>query len=122
MPVRVVLGCIWRAYRRVVIVEIDARVVGFIFSWKCDQGTRRSRATSSHLHLTTSDEELSTAIVGCVVNTDMLDPHQVVAAWEAGGQVELVACQSLKPVSGKGFRTAKPSQPTKRWCLSNTLW
>lgn len=81
------------SYRGIVGVEMNTRMVWTILSWKRNQGSRRSRAPSSYLNLTTGHEELGTTVICGIMHANMLDTNQVLAAWNCSRDTEFVTSQ-----------------------------
>jgi hypothetical protein len=63
----------------IVIVKVNAWVIGRICSRKCDQWARYASATSSDLDLPAGNKELRTPIICCIVHPQVLDTQEVLA-------------------------------------------
>jgi hypothetical protein len=80
-----------RTYRRVIVVEVNSRVLIVIESRNRNQRPWIAIATSSHLYLGTVDEELSAVRVGCIVDADVLDSEEIRAIGQRRRELEGVA-------------------------------
>jgi hypothetical protein len=82
---------IYRTYRRVIVVEVNPRVLIAIESRNRNQWPWIAITTSSNLYLGTVDKELSAVWVGCIVDADVLDSEEIRAIRQRWRELEGVA-------------------------------